>query len=183
MTRRKKPRFNVVTKDKGVWKDATWKVWRGELVRKRGRPPSEQSLFKLVAEKLPFESLKTIETSMKALGIKRTGVYIAHDSMGTARYVGRGSIFTRLRARWKAEPLVLRYFSFYVVLNASHEREVETLLIRAAGPLLEFNDRKKRVTISSGNVSDFEAGTKYFKRHRVPQKKAPQKRGRKRKPV
>jgi hypothetical protein len=56
------------------------------------------------------------------------------------------------------------YFSFYVIKEKIHEREVETLLIRAAGPSLEFNTRKKRVGIRPGNVGDFEAGTLFFER-------------------
>ena len=103
---------------------------------------------------------------MKQRGWTRTGVYVAHDSMGTARYVGRGRIFARLKQHRMKNPLVLYYYSFYVVPDKSHEREVETLLIRAAGPLLEFNQRKKRVTISAGSIRDYEAGTKYFQRRR-----------------
>jgi len=86
--------------------------------------------------------------------------------MGTARYVGRGRIFARLRQHRRKNPLVLYYYSFYVVPEKSHEREVETLLIRAAGPLLEFNQQKKRVTIQAGSIRDYEAGTKYFQRRR-----------------
>src|SRR3546814_7967374 len=74
--------------------------------------------------------------------------------MGCPRYIGRGNIFARLEARKKAQELELEYFSFYVMLEKKHEREVETLLIRAAGFLLQFNDRKKRVGIDPGNVGD-----------------------------
>lgn len=101
---------------------------------------------------------------MQEEGLGTDGVYVAHDSMGYARYVGRGAIFTRLRARQKAQPAELVYFSFYVVEDKKHEREVETLLIRAAGPQLHFNTRKRRIDIQPGDVRDFEAGTKFFER-------------------
>src|SRR5690606_41017744 len=68
-------------------------------------------------------------------------------SMGSPRYVGRGSIFARLKSHKNAHPHELVYFSFYIVEDKQHEREIETLLIRAAGDQLEFNDRKKRVGI------------------------------------
>ncbi len=89
---------------------------------------------------------------------------MAHDSMGCPRYIGRGNIFQRLEARKMAHPLELEYFSFYVVSEKKHEREIETLLIRAAGFLLEFNDKKKRVGIAPGNVGDYEAGTIFYER-------------------
>lgn len=163
MTRRRKPRFAVRPVDKNVWSDTQWRVWRGVLRRRPGRPG--KSLFKAVAEKLPYDSLRDIERSMKEQDLDRTGVYVAHDSMGTARYIGRGHIFARLRQHRRSYPLELHYFSFYVVPDKSHEREVETLLIRAAGPLLELQ-RKKRVTLSPGNIRDYEAGTVYFQRRR-----------------
>jgi hypothetical protein len=61
--------------------------------------------------------------------------------------------------------LELKYFSFYIVENRGHEREIETLLIHSAGPLLQFNTNKKRLTISPGNIRDYEAGTPFFDRH------------------
>ncbi len=56
------------------------------------------------------------------------------------------------------------YFSFFVVEEKIHEREIETIMIRAAGPLLDFNSQKVRNNIQAGNVRDFEAGTKYIER-------------------
>lgn len=94
------------------------------------------------------------------------GVYIAHDSMGVPRYIGRGRIFNRLKLRRKTQPLELVYFSFYVVSEKIHEREIETLLIRAAATQLHFNTRKKRVDIESGNIRDYEAGTLFYERRR-----------------
>jgi hypothetical protein len=84
--------------------------------------------------------------------------------MGTPRYIGRGDIFGRLNSHWKKYQRELLYFSFYVMDEEIHEREVETLLIRAAGPSLHFNERKKRVDIEPGNVADYEAGTLFYER-------------------
>lgn len=91
--------------------------------------------------------------------------------MGAVRYAGRGNIFTRLRARKKAQPLELHYFSFYVIPNKKHEREIETLVIRATSHLLEFNIRKKRPTIDAGNLGDYEGGTWFYERQKKPGKK------------
>jgi hypothetical protein len=121
-------------------------------------------LFKAVAEKILFGALNKIAAHLKKTGIPRTGVYIVHDSLGVARYIGRGGIFHRLKIRRNAQPLELVYFSFYVVADSTHEREIETLLIRAAGPQLHFNTKKKRVDIAPGNVRDYEAGTLYYQR-------------------
>ena len=71
----------------------------------------------------------------------------------------------------------LKYFSFYVVEERKHEGEIETLLIRAAGPLLQFNTKKKRVTISAGSLLDYEAGTLFFER-RYKKGKKPQRKSR-----
>ena len=60
-----------------------------------------------------------------------------------------------------------------MVLDKAHEREIETLLIRSAGPHLQFNTQKKRVDIAPGNVRDCEAGTEFYERQ--------SKRGRKKK--
>ena len=150
-----------------------WTVQRGELVRGRGRPlDSADHLFKVVGEKIPFAAMGKVRASVTLHGYGTQGVYIAHDSMGCPRYIGRGNIFTRLAARKKAQPLELEYFSFYVVAEKKHEREVETLLIRAASFLLEFNDKKKRIGIHHGNVNDFEAGTVFYERQRKRGKKA-----------
>ncbi len=155
-----------------VYTDGThWKVLFGRLKRGQGNPGKAEHLFKVVGEKLPFEALAKVKKHLRDQGISTQGVYIAHDSMGCPRYIGRGNIFGRLASRRKAKPDELAYFSFYVVSEKMHEREVETLLIRAAGFLLEFNDRKKRVGISHGNVRDFEAGTLFYERQRKKGKK------------
>ena len=107
------------------------------------------------------------------MGIAGKGGYVAHDFMGTARYVGRGDILARLKAHLKSHPLEIAYFSFFIVEEKAHEREVETLLIRAAGDSLQFNSRKKRVGIALGSVRDFEPGPHFFERQRKRGRKAP----------
>lgn len=148
-----------------VRRNERWIICRGN-VPQRGRPPKVTSLFKVVAEKIPFEFLKSVEDSAKALGHPTNGIYLAHDSMGAVRYAGRGDIFGRLRACHRKHPLELLYFSFYVIEEKKHEREIETLVIRACSHLLEFNDRKKWPTISPGNVLDYEPGTFYYERQK-----------------
>jgi hypothetical protein len=118
----------------------------------------------VIGEKLPFGAIDEVDNHMRNQQIPREGVYVAHDSMGCARYIGRGKIFPRLRACREKHKLEIMYFSFYVVEAKKHEREIETLLIHAAGFLLEFNTKKKRTTISAGSILDYEAGTKFFER-------------------
>ena len=152
--------------DATLWQDDDWVVRTGRLVPRPGRPPKVKSLFRHVAEKLPYDCLNAVAAEFRANGWASEGVYVAHDSMGFARYVGRGYIFARLRARYRVARKELAYFSFYVVSNKSHEREIETLLIRLGGANLHFNTKKKRVDIAAGNVRDYEAGTRYVERRR-----------------
>jgi hypothetical protein len=148
-----------------VWTDEeSWTVKYGRLVPRPGHPGKVKSLFRVVGEKLPYESIDDVRRHVLDEGYGREGVYIAHDSMGCPRYIGRGYVFARLKARKKQQDLELKYFSFYIVKDKKHEREIETLLIRAAGPLLSFNERKKRVDIEPGAVRDYEAGTWYYQR-------------------
>ncbi len=102
---------------------------------------------------------------------------MAHDSMGVARYGGRGSIFSRLDRHRKDYPDELLYFSFYVISNKAHEREIETAILRAAGGQMVLNERKVRMGLENGNVSDYEPGTWYFERQRPkgPKKKSKRK--------
>lgn len=167
----KKPATKVVTER--VWGDQHWSVKYGELRRGQGRPAAVSRLFKYVGEKIPFEALESVKAHFVSDGTPAKGVYVAHDSMGSARYIGRGNIFGRLATHKKAHAHELVYFSFYIVEEKQHEREIETLLIRAAGPQLEFNDRKKRVGIGVGNVRDFEPGTYFYERqaHKGPKRK------------
>lgn len=151
-----------------VFEDAQWRVSFGNLQRPKraaGRPAQEaEHLFRVVGEKLPFSCLDDVKRHMVAQKEGMAGVYVAHDSMGCPRYIGRGAIFSRLAARKKAQNLELEYFSFYVVNEKKHEREIETLLIRAAAFLLEFNTRKKRIGIAAGSIHDYEAGTVFYQR-------------------
>jgi hypothetical protein len=149
-----------------VGRNALWIVVRGELKRSRGRPGKVSQLFKTVAEKIPYEFLDRVKNHL-GNGNDKKGVYIAHDSMGYPRYVGRGDIFTRLAARKNANITELSYFSFYIVEDKIHEREIETIMIRAAGPLLDFNTKKVRIDISPGDIKDFEAGTTFYERQRI----------------
>ena len=161
---KRKPAARKILSGKIWTDDQKWSVHHGELKPGRGRPAGAERLFQVVAEKLPYASLDEVRKHMKSNDLSHNGVYIAHDSMGYARYVGRGNIFNRLKSHKKAHDLELAYFSFYVVHDKKHEREIETILIRAAGPLLEFNDRKKRVTIKAGNLHDYEAHTQFYER-------------------
>jgi hypothetical protein len=143
-----------------------WTVLHGKLVPNRGRPRKVNSIFKVVAEKIPWACLAEVENDMQERGLPKSGIYIAHDSMGVPRYVGRGDIFGRLRARKNVHEAELHYFSYYIVLDKKNEREIETLVIRATSPLLDFNERKKRTIISTGNIRDYEGGTFFYERQK-----------------
>jgi hypothetical protein len=173
----KKSAIKSIT-DPKIFGNNDWVVRFGRLNAGRGAAGGVKRLFRVVGEKIPFEAIHKVSKRLKVEGIVRNGVYVAHDSMGYARYIGRGSIFSRLIARWKAQVLELKYFSFYVVAEKKHEREIETLLIHAAGPLLQFNTKKKRLTISAGSLNDYEAGTLFFERRYKKGKKAKGKRQR-----
>ena len=149
-----------------VWCSEDWTVRFGLLRRGPGYPPKGASLFKAVGEKLPLKALKDVKNKLESEGIDGDGIYMVHDSMGATRYVGHGDIFVRIRERQRAHPHELVCFSFFVVGEKRHEREIETLLVRGAGPLLEFNERKKRVGIDPGDVKDYEPGTYYLERQK-----------------
>jgi hypothetical protein len=51
-----------------------------------------------------------------------------------------------------------------MTVTGAAQREIETLLIRAAAFLLEFNTRKRRVGIAAGSIHDYEAGTVFYQR-------------------
>jgi hypothetical protein len=164
MAKRDNKRVATKTIHDKVWHDTVWAVHYGELKRGVGHPGTSKNLFRCVGEKLPLEALGDVCKHLKMQDISTNGVYIAHDSMGCPRYIGRGAIFSRLKAHAVTHSRELRYFSFFVVEDKKHEREVETLLVRASSFLLEFNTRKKRVGVLSGNVRDFEAGTHFYER-------------------
>ena len=154
------------SKVKQIWSDGKqWTVGYGRLVAAPGRPAKATRLFEVVGEKLPIAALDDVREDVRNRGLGEEGVYIAHDSMGYARYVGRGQIFSRLKYRARSSQLEIKYFSFYVVRAKVHEREVETLLIRVAAPMLYFNERKKRLDLSPGNIRDYEPRTQFLERH------------------
>lgn len=151
-----------------AWRDDSWIVKFGKLVPPPGRPRRVKPLFRHVAEKIPYDALSEVWALYRDHDWAVDGVYVAHDSMGFARYVGRGHVFRRLRVRRRRAPRELQYFSFYIVHDKSHEREIETLLIRLGGAHLHFNTKKKRVATAPGNVRDYEAGTRFVERRRRP---------------
>ena len=141
-----------------------WKVVGGWLKPGPGNPGKVDNLFTLVAEKIPFSFIDDVRKVARDEGISFQGVYVAHDSMGWPRYIGRGDVFVRLKARKKEQFQELHYFSFYIIKNKKHTREIETLMIRTAGSLLSFNDRKKRQDHATGRVTDYEANTQFVER-------------------
>jgi hypothetical protein len=141
-----------------------WKVRYGYLKGGPGNPGKTGNLFQFVAEKIPFEFLYDLRSKVVEYEVTGTGVYIAHDSMGWPRYIGRGNVFSRLEKIWKAHRSELYFFSIYGIEGKKHSREVETVLIRTAGSLLSFNTRKKRHDTATGWVSDYEVGTEFAQR-------------------
>lgn len=122
------------------------------------------NLFLFVGEKLPFECLPAVKKKHFGKSDHRNGVYMAHDSFGVPRYGGRGRVFQRLATHKKNYPKELAYFSFYIVNNKSHERELENAILRAAGPQMIINKRKVRDDAKPGSVRDYEPGTQFFQR-------------------
>jgi hypothetical protein len=163
-----------------VWSDdhVSWKVVAGKLVPPPGRPFRIKSLFKYVGEKLPFGCISEVQRRLRQqLGYTPEGIYMAHDSMGVARYGGRGRIFSRLRSHRRKHFKELLYFSFYLIQNKQHERELETAILRAAGPQMILNNRKVRSNIDPGSIRDYEPGTQFFERqHKKGKKKKIQRR-------
>ena len=121
-------------------------------------------MFLYLGEKLPFDCLKSVAAFIREESDDTQGVYMAHDSMGVARYGGRGDIFTRLKSHNKNYPSELLYFSFYIIRNKKHEREIETAILRAAGSQMTLNERKTALGLKVGNVSDYEPGTHFIER-------------------
>lgn len=141
-----------------------WVIQVGELRPSPSQRAKRDRLFKYVAEKLPWDALLLVSRYLKSQGVKRVGVYMAHDSFGVARYGGRGNIFSRLRSHKHKYRKELVYFSFYIIENKTHEREIENAILRAAGPQMILNQRKVRDGIDPGSVNDYEPGTKFFRR-------------------
>ncbi len=154
-----------------------WVVKTGRLKPGRGHPGKVKPLFEVVAEKIPFDALGQCKTDMIEYGYSTQGVYLAHDSFGVARYGGRGNIFHRLASHKRKYPRELLYFSFYTIADKKHEREIETALLRAAGPTLSLNTRKVRSGIDTGGVRDYEPGTEFYERQKKRGKTAATRRG------
>jgi hypothetical protein len=163
---RKKPRKKKSAKRKvdSVCKKGSVEIVRGRLVAGPGRPAGKPRLLKVVAEKLPWECFSEVRKNVEELFSPAEGIYLAHDVQGVARYCGRGDIFARLCTHRKKHGLKLLYFSFYIVEEKNHERELETAIIRAAGPLLLLNDRKVALGTDTGDLTDYEPGTEYIER-------------------
>ena len=164
MSNNRKAKATKVVDPEDVYLDNYWRVCHGQLKRGKGNPGNTPHLFRVVGEKIPFIALASVKKHLQNHNSEIEGVYVAHDSMGCPRYIGRGKIFSRLDTRRRASPRELVYFSFYVVADKKHEREIETLLIRSAEFVLELNQRKKRVGIAHADVKDFEAGTFFYER-------------------
>jgi hypothetical protein len=115
-----------------IWSEDGYVVVPGRLNPGPGRPPKAAHLFRFVADKLPYASLKRVSAYVRERSDDSEGVYLAHDSFGVARYAGRGRIFSRLASRKSNYPKELLYFSFFIIKNKNHQREIETAILRAA---------------------------------------------------
>lgn len=159
--------------NKSICKTLRWNVVSGLLESENGNQNYYNNIFEVIAEKIPFTALEDCKEDMENHpSYTSNGVYLAHDSMGVARYGGRGDIFTRLAAHKKKYPDELSYFSFYTIKLKSHSREIETVILRAAGPQLILNDRKVRIDIDKGDVKDYEPGTWFYERQKIRGKKS-----------
>lgn len=165
-----------------VWTADGWRVVSGRLVPGKGRPRKASHLFRFVGEKLPYSCLRDVADHVRAASDEVEGVYFAHDSMGVPRYGGRGDIFSRLDSHQREHPKELLYFSFFIIKNKNHEREIETAILRAAGSEMILNQRKVRTGLEVGNVADYEPGTDFIERQRQRGRKTKRRRPRRRKP-
>jgi len=150
--------------EKGIWNDGSRRVVFGRLKPLARLKPKTANLFLFVGEKLPFECLSEVRRHLYAISPERNGVYMAHDSFGIPRYGGRGRIFSRLARRKEKYKRELQYFSFYIVKNKNHERELENAILRAAGPQMALNTLKVRSNWMPGRVQDYEPGTQFYQR-------------------
>ena len=91
-----------------------WTIVMGELKRSRGRPNNTQPIFKMIGEKIPFVFLNQVENKRSEAKRSTNGIYIAHDSMGYPRYIGRGKIF----ARWRRDGR-RRFWSLHIFHSSS----------------------------------------------------------------
>lgn len=136
-----------------IWSGGGWSVRKGRVVRGARGKVAQTKLFKIIGEKIPLLALVDVERFVeKECGRKPKGIYLVHDSMGCPRYIGRGKIFDRLHAHNREFSRELVYSSFYVVEDKVHEREIETLLLRAASYLTALNKRKIRASIENSEI-------------------------------
>jgi hypothetical protein len=144
-------------------RDWTIKFGRIDFSARSQRP--QEPFFAVIGEKLPFGAINQVKKHLRQRTKTRPiGVYVAHDSMGWPRYIGQGNIFSRLKARHALNRRELYYFSFYLLNDRHREKEIETMLIRVAGPLLHYNVQKKRLDASPGSVRNYAVGTQFYER-------------------
>ncbi len=174
MAKKTKKKQSIKTLFSFEWTRDGWKVVSGRLKLGRGRPAKVPPIFSVVAEKIPFDALSDVKRDMEKYSYSTNGVYFAHDSMGVARYGGRGQIFKRLAAHKKKYSRQLQYFSFYIIADKKHEREIETAILRAAGPQMTLNTRKVQSGIERGDVRDYEPGTEFYERQQTRGRKKKQ---------
>ena len=179
--RNKKP--SKKTTQKTIWAGDGWRVVSGRLVPGRGRPGKTGHIFRFVGEKLPYACLGHVADHVRAESDDVEGVYLAHDSMGVARYGGRGDIFNRLDSHQRKYPKELLYFSFFIIKDKNHEREIETAILRAAGSQMILNQRKVRTGLVLGNVADYEPGTYFVERQGQRGRKRRRRRRRRKSPL
>lgn len=143
-----------------------WRVVRGRIVRGPGAPGKEQ-LFRVVAEKIPFGALNEIGRDLIKERLPRGGVYMLHDSMGSPRYAGLSrNVITRLAAHHRQFPHELPYFSFYTGLSPKHQKEIETVLVRAVGSA-GINQYKTANGSEPGSLRGFAPGTIFYQRRKL----------------
>jgi hypothetical protein len=155
-----------------VWKSERHRVGFGRLDPVPGQKPIVGNLFLCIGEKLPFECLLEVRKHVRAQKFHPDGVYMAHDSFGVPRYGGRGRIFSRLASRKRKYPDELAYFSFYIVKQKNHEKELENAILRAAGPQMAINKVKVRTGPQPGSVRDYEPGTHFYRRFNTTNQRA-----------
>ena len=93
VTMRRKPKASATKtiEVQRVYRNEQWTVHYGTPKPGRGRPELTARLFSVLGEKLPYECLNAVKNQLRKSGLTRQGVYVAHDSMGCARYIGGGA--------------------------------------------------------------------------------------------
>jgi predicted GIY-YIG superfamily endonuclease len=134
-------------------------ITRGKIGAGKGRPAGSR-LFTVVGEFLHIDSVNELPDGM-------TGIYVLFDSSATARYVGlTGDIKVRIRQHMtgksradRQKQTFTKRYSVYALSDASHARELESVLVRAIGSTL-INDRKNRQLLDvKAKLGVYEPGT------------------------